>query len=181
MFEQRFRHNVIGILRNILAIGLVVMGVIPLSAIAAKNPPTTITSETMIANNKAGTVIFKGKVHFIQADLVVDADEMIVRFSTVQSAQATESQSPGQGEGGKRKISVIEAKGNVVIVKGEGKATCGHAVYFKDEERIILTESPVAWQAGTRVSGPKMTMYLKEDRSVVEGGTKVLIEEQEGI
>ncbi|UCE63312.1 MAG: hypothetical protein JSU59_10650 [Nitrospirota bacterium] len=162
-----------------MAIGLLVIGVIPSSAIAAKNPPTTITSETMIANNKAGTVIFKGKVHFIQADLVVDADEMIVRFSTDQSAQPTESQSPGQG--GKRKISVIEAKGNVVIVKGEGKATCGHAVYYKDEERIILTESPVAWQGGTRVSGPKMTMYLKEDRSVVEGGTNVLIEEQEGI
>ncbi len=168
-----------GILRNILVIGLVICGVSLSSAIAAKNPPTTITSETMIANNKEGTVIFKGKVHLIQADLVVDADEMIVRFSTDQPAQAAESQSPGQG--GKRKISVIEAKGNVVIVKGEGRATCGHAVYFKDEERIILTESPVAWQGGTRVSGPKMTMYLKEDRSVVEGGTNVLIEEQEGI
>ena len=168
-----------GKLKQILAIGMVVVGILPFSAMAAKNPPTTITSETMIANNKAGTVRFKGKVHFIQADLIVDADEMIVRFSTDQSPQATESQSPGQG--GKRKISVIEAIGNVVILKGEGKATCGHAIYYKDEERIILTKSPVAWQAGTRVTGDKMTMYLKEDRSVVEGGTNVLIEEQEGI
>ena len=164
---------------NILAIGLVVVGVIPSSAIAAKNPPTTITSQTMIANNKTGTVIFQGEVHLTQGDLVVEADEMIVRFTTGGSAQTSEAQSPDQG--GKRKISVIEAKGNVVIVKGEGKATCGHALYYKDEERIVLTESPVAWQGGTRVSGPKMTMYLKEDRSVVEGGTNVLIEEQEGI
>ncbi len=104
---------------------------------------------------------------------------MIVRFSTAESSQTAGTQSPGQG--GKRTISVIEAKGNVVILKGEGKATCGHAIYYKDEERIVLTEAPVAWQGGTRVSGPKMTMYLKEDRSVVEGGTNVLIEEQEGI
>ena len=155
------------------------VGLLPFTALAAKNPPTTITSQTMIANNKAGTVIFQGQVHLTQADLDVQSDEMIVRFSTDESSQTAEGQSPGQG--GKRKISVIEAKGNVVILKGEGKATCGHAIYYKDQERIVLTESPVAWQAGTRVSGPKMTMYLKEDRSVVEGGTNVLIEEQEGI
>jgi len=168
-----------GILRNILAIGMVVVGLIPSSAIAAQNPPTTITSQTMIANNKSGTVIFQGEVHFIQADLVVRSDEMIVRFTTNETSQASETQSPDQG--GKRKISVIEAKGHVVIEKGEGKATCGHAIYYKDEERIVLTESPVAWQRGTRISGPKMTMYLKEDRSIVEGGTSVVIEEQEGI
>ena len=162
-----------------MAISLVVVGVSPSPAIAAKNPPTTITSKTMIANNKAGTVIFQGEVHLTQADLDVQSDEMIVRFTTDESSQTSGAQSSDQG--GKRKISVIEAKGHVVILKGEGKATCGHAIYYKDEERIVLTESPIAWQAGTRVSGPKMTMYLKEDRSVVEGGTNVLIEEQEGI
>ena len=168
-----------GILRNVLAVGMVVLGIVTSSPISAKNPPTTITSQTMTANNKSGTVTFQGNVHLIQADLDVKSDEMVVRFTTDESSQAAETKTPG--EGGKRKISVIEAKGNVVIKKGEGKATCGHAIYFKDEERIVLTESPVAWQAGTRVSGPKMTMYLKEDRSVVEGGTNVLIEEQEGI
>ena len=168
-----------GILRKTLAIGLVVVWFMSSYAMAAKNPPTTITSQTMTANNKAGTVIFQGDVHLTQADLDVQSDEMIVRFTTDETSQPAGSPSPDQG--GKRKISVIEAKGNVVIVKGEGKATCGHAIYYKDEERIVLTESPVAWQGGTRVSGPKMTMYLKEDRSVVEGGTNVLIEEQEGI
>ena len=168
-----------GIIKSIVAVGILAICFIPSSAMAAKNPPTTITSKTMIANNKAGTVIFQGEVHLTQAGLDVQSDEMIVRFTTDESSQPAGTQTPEQG--GKRKISVIEAKGNVVIVKGEGKATCGHAIYYKDEERIVLTESPVAWQAGTRVSGPKMTMYLKEDRSVVEGGTNVLIEEQEGI
>jgi lipopolysaccharide export system protein LptA len=179
MFEQKFRHNKRGMIRIVLLLCLVGVGTTPLPVLAAKNPPTTITSQTMIANNKEGTVIFQGKVHLNQADLDVQSDEMIVRFTTEESIQTTEAQS--SDEGGKRKISVIEAKGHVVILKGEGKATCGHAIYYKAEERIVLTEDPVAWQAGTRVSGPKMTMYLKEDRSVVEGGTSVLIEEQEGI
>ena len=69
MFEQRCRHNMMRILRNMLVIGLLVVGVITSSANAAKNPPTTITSKTMIANNKEGTVIFQGDVHLIQADL----------------------------------------------------------------------------------------------------------------
>jgi len=43
-----------------------------------------------------------------------------------------------------------------------------------------LTGDPVAWQKGTRVTGQKITMYLAEDRSVVEGGSKVLIDQEEG-
>ena len=168
------------ILRDLLAFALAVLVVTPFSAMAQKNPPTTITSQTMVANNKSRTVIFQKEVHLTQADLVVDADEMIVRFTTDEDpSKSSGPQSSDQG--GKRKISVIEAKGNVVIVKGEGKATCGHAIYYKDEEKIVLTESPVAWQGGTRVTGPRMIMYLKEDRSIVEGGTKVVIEEQEGV
>ena len=48
-------------------------------------------------------------------------------------------------------------------------------MYYKDEEKAVLTESPIAWQKGTQVSGPRMTLYLEEDRSVVEGGSRVLI------
>ncbi len=65
------------------------------------------------------------------------------------------------------------------IVQGESRAISQHALYNKKEEKVVLTGSPVAWQSGTRISGPKMTMYLKENRSVVEGGTRVIIEESQ--
>ena len=114
-----------------------------------------------------------------QGDLTVRSDEMIIRFKVDEGSQSTQTTNADQT--GSRKIDEIVAKGNVIIDKSDGRATCGHAVYYKDEEKIVLTESPVAWQGGTKVTGPKMTMYLKEGRSIVEGGTHVVIEKEEGI
>ncbi len=69
--------------------------------------------------------------------------------------------------------------GHVKIEKDNGKATCQKAVYFSEGEKIVLTGDPVAWEKGTRVSGKQITMYLTEDRSVVEGGSHVRIEGEE--
>jgi lipopolysaccharide export system protein LptA len=40
----------------------------------------------------------------------------------------------------------------------------------------VLTGEPVAWEKGTRVSGKQITLYLAEERSVVEGGSHIRIE-----
>jgi lipopolysaccharide export system protein LptA len=53
-------------------------------------------------------------------------------------------------------------------------------VYYQSEEKIVLTGNPVAWDKGTRVSGKQITMFLAEDRSVVEGGSHVRIEPDGG-
>ncbi|NJL16682.1 MAG: OstA-like protein, partial [Nitrospira sp.] len=50
------------------------------------------------------------------------------------------------------------------------------AVYFVDGEKVVLTGDPVAWERGTRVSGKQITIFLAEERSVVEGGSHVRIE-----
>jgi lipopolysaccharide export system protein LptA len=79
-----------------------------------------------------------------------------------------------------RAISKIEATGRVKIEKENGRATCRRAVYFEEERKIVLTGEPVAWQKGTRVTGKQITMFLDEDRSVVEGGSHVTIEADGG-
>ena len=103
--------------------------------------------------------------------------EKIVFFKEKAPAPGGLPQSPSNGEPAKE-IHMIEARGHVRIFKGESRATSEHALYYKQEEKVILRGSPVAWQEGTKISGPKMTMYLRENRSVVEGGTRVVIEEK---
>ena len=78
-----------------------------------------------------------------------------------------------------RSVSQIEAIGHVKIENGNSNATCDKAVYLVGEEKIILTGDPVAWEKGTRVSGKQITIYLAEERSVVEGNTHVRIEGEE--
>jgi lipopolysaccharide export system protein LptA len=41
-----------------------------------------------------------------------------------------------------------------------------------------LTGDPVAWERGTRVSGKQITIFMAEERSVVEGGSHVRIEDE---
>lgn len=115
----------------------------------------------------------------VQGELVVYSDVMIVYFKEKSpSGHSPSTTSEAKSESGKE-ISYIEAKGKVRIEKGESRATSQHALYFKAEEKVVLTGSPVAWQEGTRISGPKMTMFLQENRSVVEGGTQVIITESD--
>ena len=114
----------------------------------------------------------------VQEELVVHSDVMIVYFKE-QDAAVSSPSTPSSTQKSKKTIRFIEAKGHVKIAKGESRATSQRAVYDKLAEKIILRGSAVAWQSGTRISGPKMTMFLNENRSVVEGGTRVTIEEAE--
>ncbi len=137
---------------------------------------TVITSNTMTASSLENKVIFRENVKMVQEGLVVHSDIMIVYFKE-KSAQASSPVGQLPSENSQKEIRVIEAKGHVKIAKGESRATCTRALYDKQEERIILLGSPVVWEAGTRVSGQKITMFLKENRSMVEGDTRVIIEE----
>lgn len=140
---------------------------------------TVITSRTMTASGEKNQAIFQGDVKMTQGELIVFSDVMIVYFKEKTSSESASNKNSNQNAGSGKEISYIEAKGRVRIIQGESRAISQHALYNKSEEKVILTGSPVAWQSGTRISGPKMTMFLKENRSIVEGGTRVVIEESE--
>ena len=143
---------------------------------AAQRTPTTITSEKMTVQGKGRKAIFEKSVVFTRGDMILRADHMTVFFKKENSGKTNKSSDNSFEE----KLDLIEARGSVIIEKADGNATSGRAVYYKDEEKVLLTESPVAWQNGTRVTGTRMTIFLKEDRSIVEGGAHVVIPEEEG-
>ena len=156
---------------------------------------TTITSQRMTVRNQENKAIFEGAVILTKGALVVHSDIMVVFFKAVDppsgkpadtaSASGNTASSPGMRSDelpvmSNRAVSTIEATGKVKIFKDDGQATCRKAVYDGATEKIVLTGEPVAWQKGPRVTGQKITMYLAEDRSVVEGGSHVMIEPEGG-
>jgi lipopolysaccharide export system protein LptA len=167
---------------------------------AVPNPTTNITAKTMTVNNQENKAIFDGSVVLTQGELVVYSDHMVVSFRPSQNGNGlSQSGTAHTGRTGKptdrkqkpgkeamptvsdRTISKIEATGRVKIEKQDGRATCQRAVYYEDDKKIVLTGEPVAWQKGTRVTGKQITMFLEEDRSVVEGGSHVTIEGEGGL
>jgi lipopolysaccharide export system protein LptA len=167
---------------------------------AMPDEKTTITAKKMTVRNQENKAIFEGAVVLTRGPLVVHSDTMVMLYQSNSDAVAPSSQAALCGSGeiasrGKtapgrdykpnagqampmvsdRKVCLIEASGNVTIEKDEGRAICRKAVFYQEEEKIVLTGDPVVWQRGTRVTGQKITMFLAEDRSVVEGGSQVTI------
>src|SRR5438445_259479 len=132
---------------------------------------------------------FAGTVGMTKADFVSHADQMVVHFdgtsptpSAQKSGKTGTSSSPVAADlptVANRTVSLIDATGNVVIQRGDKRATSKKAVYHQRDETLVLTGDPEAWEEGYRVTGTKMTMFLREDRSIVEGGSRVVINERE--
>lgn len=151
---------------------------------------TTVTSQRMTFKNQDSEAVFDGSVVLRRGALIVYSDKMVVLFrekgSAVQESKKLEQagaearNAKGPDTVSNRAVSKIEATGRVKIERETGNATCQKAVYYRDEDKIVLTGDPVAWDKGTRVSGKMITLFLSEDRTVVEGGSHVRIESEGG-
>ncbi|HZC67186.1 MAG TPA: LptA/OstA family protein [Nitrospirales bacterium] len=147
-----------------------------------------ITSESLVFKDRDNTALFAGKVVMAKGDFVMRADQMVVYFDgTPPSPPTKKSEKAGPPSSpvvtdlptfGNRAVSVIDATGNVVIQRGEKRAKSKKAVYHQRDDTLVLTGDPEAWEEGYRVTGTKMTMFLREDRSIVEG-SRVVINDRE--
>lgn len=166
--------------------------------VEASGVPTTITSKKMTVRNQDSQAIFEETVVLTRGSLIVHSDKMVVLFAS----RNHDSSLPSGGEAdhhesvrnssarkehsavspmSNRSVQRIEATGDAHRVKikyENGNATCQKAVYFVDREKIVLMGDPIAWERGTRVSGKQITIFMAEERSVVEGGSHVRIEDE---
>jgi lipopolysaccharide export system protein LptA len=164
--------------------------------VEAPGVPTKITSKKMTVRNQDSQAIFEETVVLTRGPLIVHSDKMVVLFTPrnrdplpPSGGGSAQHESVRNSSGLKehnavspmsnRSVNRIEATGDAHRVKikyENGNATCQKAVYFVDGEKIVLTGDPIAWEKGTRVSGRQITIFLAEERSVVEGGSHVRIE-----
>jgi lipopolysaccharide export system protein LptA len=156
------------------------------AATASVNGRTDITARKITMRNQENKAVFEGNVVLKKGLLVVHSDVMVV-FMKPNDSKEVGSVPKGPRKGSdelptisNRTVSVIEATGQVRIQKADGRATSRKAVYNEDERKITLTGNPVAWQHGTCVSGKKIVMFLDDDRTIVEGGSRVMIEPDAG-
>jgi lipopolysaccharide export system protein LptA len=127
--------------------------------------PLVITSNTLEIDNEKKTVTFTGKVTAKKDEWVIHSDKMILFYAgeTAQSGTDTE----------KVRVDKIVASGGVQILRsGGGEAKAEEAVFYQADEKIILTGKPVVQQGEDFVEGSKITLFLKENRSIVEGSEK---------
>ena len=148
----------------VLAAGLLALAPAPAGAQAParqgarakddRSQPLTIDADKMERFGKEGLVIFTGNVIARQDNSVQYADRMEVYLD----------------EKGDRVLRTISTGAVRIITKDCRTATARRAEYFDLEQRVVLLGNARVWQEDNVVSGETITIYLAQDRSVVEGG-----------
>ncbi len=161
------------------------------SAAAAEAPsmpghpegPMAISSGSMTVKNLDHRIIFDRDVVVKKGDMDLQADrvEVILTASPNEAAGHALSTLPGAGGAmlAEDNVERIEANGRVKVVQGGKTATADQAVYHNADETIVLTGRPETWEDGYRIQGSRITILLKEQRSVVEE-SRVVIYPDEG-
>ena len=126
-----------------------------------------ITSDTLEANNKDRSFVFKGNVKVVQGETVVTSDALYIRYRDTQAPQQTDG-APDNGA-----IEKIEATGNVVILFDGRTAKTDKAVYRGDQETLqLIGAKSTVIDGPNSIVGSKITLYRNEDRIKVESSSK---------
>jgi len=114
--------------------------------------PIEITADRLNADSGSESVTFEGNVVAIQADVTLYADRLFAEYSRE-----------------KRNIEKITAEGNIRVIQGDKEARAARAVFYNLEQRIVLTGGADLAQGENTLQGDTVTIYLRENRSVVTG------------
>lgn len=121
-----------------------------------RSQPLTVDADRMERFGKESLVIFTGNVVARQNNSVQYADRMEVYFD----------------EKGDRVLRTISTGGIRIITRDCRTATAKRAEYFDLDQRAVLSGNARVWQDDNVVSGETITIYLSQDRSIVQGGTQ---------
>jgi lipopolysaccharide export system protein LptA len=123
--------------------------------------PMVIKSKSLEVDDGQKLVTFTGDVNATRGEFVIDCQKMILYYDKL----------PAAGQAGKSdtKIKEIVATGEVRVTRAQGGvATAEKAVYYQNDEKVVLTGKPSVKQGKDSIEGDRITLFLKENRSVVE-------------
>ena len=118
------------------------------------NQPVTVDADRMERYGKESLVVFTGSVVARQNNSVQYADRMEVYLD----------------EKGDRILRTISTGTVKIITRDCRTGTARRAEYYDLEQRVVLIGNARVWQDENVVSGDTITIFLSQDRSVVQGG-----------
>ena len=119
-----------------------------------KGAPVTVDADRLESLQKEGLAIFTGNVVARQNNSTQYADRMEVYLDA----------------SGDRLVRTVSTGSVRIITRDCRTGTAKRAEYYDAEQRVILIGNARVWQDDNVVTGERITIYLAEDRSVVEGG-----------
>lgn len=126
----------------------------PGASAEGRDAPVTVDADQLENLQKEGLTVFTGNVVASQNGSTQYADRMEVYLD----------------DRGHRIVRTVST-GNVrIITKDCRTGTAKRAEYYDDEQRVVLIGDARVWRDDNVVTGERITIFLAEDRSLVEGG-----------
>ena len=119
--------------------------------------PLVITADRMDAEQLGEKVTFSGNVTLKREGMILSSDLMTVLYDT-----------------GTKNVREVEAQGSVVVRKEDRVGLSNRALYDRREETIVLTGNARIIENENEFGGEKITLFIADDRSIIEGGGKVM-------
>lgn len=117
-------------------------------------PPgnTVITSDELHSDQNTHISVFTGNVVVVGTNFKLTCHEMTVFFTTAN------------------KVEKMVSTGDVIITQPGRVTHCGHAEYFHDEDKFILTDQPTILDNKQTLSSSIITIYRTTQKLVTGGG-----------
>ncbi len=131
---------------------------------AGAREPIVVTAERMEAEKLGDKVTFTGNVTLKKENMTLTSDRVIVFYDTRS-----------------KDVRQIDAYGNVVVHKDGRVAFSNEASYYSHDEKIVLTGDAKITENENRLGGKKITLFMRDDRSLVEGGKVLLYEDKQDL
>ncbi|MCK9241484.1 LptA/OstA family protein [Desulfocurvus sp.] len=126
--------------------------------------PTKITSEKVRYEQDGRVVIFLGKVFVQRPDMTIRSRKL-----TVHLAQGASGAAPGR-PAGPGEVERIVAEGDVELEREGRQGTCATATYHVQKGLLVMEGEPRLTDGDNQITGRIIRLYLKDNRSEVEGG-----------
>ena len=109
-------------------------------------PALTVQSDRATWDLKGRSVVFDGHVHAVRADVTLKADRMEVRYTRPERMESA------------------TATGHVVLARGDRVVEAAQATLDVASGRLVLEGDPRMIEAGHRLQGQKVVLWLDQDR-----------------
>jgi len=123
---------------------------------------TIITADRLEFDHKKQYAQFTNNVVVTDPQLSLSADELVVRFTS------------------ENKVSVIQAKGHVIIEQEDRKAWAGHAIYEVESGQIQLSVKPRVQRGQDILTGNTIPFWRDQEKMICDGRAQLVIYPDKG-
>jgi lipopolysaccharide export system protein LptA len=133
-----------------------------------RNEPVKIRAESLEVREKDKLATFTGDVFVLQGDTEMRCKVLVVSYEAETGMRTADA--AASGAGGDRQIRLIEAKGEVVVVQQDQRATGDTATFNMRENTVTLVGNVVVTRGSNVLRGQRLVVDLTSGVSKMDGG-----------